>query len=94
MTLPDEYKGLYVMNIGSTISAFSFLGPSFRRTDLDPFKQLVNKSLSSFGANKILLYQGPNSRFVLEAIFKPLIAKSSRSSIMITINCVHTNHDF
>ena len=32
---------------------------------------------------------GPNSRFDLEAIFKPLIPKSSRSSIMITMNRVH-----
>ena len=37
---------------------------------------------------------GPNSMFILEAIFKPLIPKSSRSLIMITINHVPTNHYF
>ena len=38
--------------------------------------------------------RGPDSRFDLVAIFKPLIPKSSNSSIMITINRVHTKHDF
>ena len=37
-------------------------------------------------AFQTLANRGHNSRFVLEAIFKPLIPKSSRSSIMITLN--------
>ena len=32
---------------------------------------------------------GPDSRFVLEASFKLLMPKSSGSSVMITLNCVH-----
>ena len=35
----------------------------------------------------------PKLRFILEAIIKALISKSSRSSIMITLNRVHSNHD-
>ena len=38
--------------------------------------------------------RGPDSRFVLEASFKPLIPKTSQSSIVITLNCVHTNYNF
>ena len=38
--------------------------------------------------------QGPNMRFILGAIIKALISKLSQSSIMITLNCVHLNHDF
>ena len=37
--------------------------------------------------------RGPDSRFV-KLIFKPLILKSSRSLIMITLNYVHMNHNF
>ena len=33
---------------------------------------------------------GPNLRFVLEVIFKPLIP----NLIMKTLNCVHVNHNF
>ena len=40
-----------------------------------------------------LEYQGPNSRFVLKAIIKALISKLSRSSILITLNNVHSNND-
>ena len=36
---------------------------------------------------------GPNLRFVLEASIKALISKSSQSSIMITLNRVHSIHD-
>ena len=39
-----------------------------------------------WACNQTLANWGPNSKFVLKAIFKPLILKSSRSSIMITIN--------
>ena len=35
---------------------------------------------------------GSDSRFVLEVIIKALISKSSQSSIMITLNCAHSNH--
>ena len=37
---------------------------------------------------------GPNLRFVVEAIFKPLVPKSGRSSITITQNCAHVKHEF
>ena len=40
-----------------------------------------------------LAYQGPNSRFVLKAIIKALISKSSQNSMLITLNHVHTNND-
>ena len=38
--------------------------------------------------------RGPNSRFVVEAIFKPLVPKLSRNSIIITQNHAHAQHDF
>ena len=37
--------------------------------------------------------RGPDSRFVLKAIIKALISKSSRSSIMKTLNRVHPIHN-
>ena len=41
------------------------------------------------GSVQILANWGPNSVFKLEGIIKALISKSSRSSIMITLNGVH-----
>ena len=39
--------------------------------------------------NQTLANQGPDSRFVLEVIFRVVISKLSWSSIMSTLNCVH-----
>ena len=47
------------------------------------YRLLGNKSSANFG----------KSRFILKVIIKALISKSSQSSIMITLNCVHLNHD-
>ena len=44
--------------------------------------------------HQTLANRGPNSRFIVEAIFKPLVPKSSRSSIMIAQNCAHVKHKF
>ena len=67
-----------------------------------PFSGLLtavkNNSISGSNCRPVRRWApAPNfgeSRFVLEAIFKPLISKSSRSSKMITLNCVHPNHYF
>ena len=48
---------------------------------------------AKFGLHQTLANQGPDSRFALEAIIKALISKSSRSSIMIILNRVHSNHN-
>ena len=37
---------------------------------------------------------GPDLRFMIEAISKPLVSKSSRSSILKTLNCGYTNPIF
>ena len=58
------------------------------KKDASRFRQRSNQ------LQQTLTNRGPNSRFVLETIFKPQIPKLSRSSIMITINRVHTNHKY
>ena len=45
-------------------------------------------------SNQTLANRGPDSRFIVEAIFKPLVPKLSGSSIMITLNRAHTKHKF
>ena len=40
-----------------------------------------------------LANRGPDSRFVIEAIFKPLVPKLSQSLIMITQNRAHAKHE-
>ena len=53
------------------------------------------KDFSSFaGMNQTSANRDPNSRFVVKGIFKPLVPKSSRSSIIITQNCDHVKHKF
>ena len=43
-------------------------------------------------SHQTLMNRGPDSRFVLEAIIKALISKSSQSLIMVILNRVHSNH--
>ena len=58
-----------------------------RRFRLIPFDSLV-------GTHKTSANLGPDWRFIVEEIFKPLVPKSSQSSIMITQNCAHSKHEF
>ena len=46
------------------------------------------------GGQQISANRGPDSSIVLEANFKPLVPKSSRSSETKTQNCAYTNHEF
>ena len=43
-------------------------------------------------SNQTLANRGPDSRFVVEAIFKPLVPKLGQSSIIITQNRAHARH--
>ena len=78
-----------------TIKSDTLLGCRSRSCVLKSIQVAVNFLAESELEPKVLKLvqtsgiRGPDSRFVLEAIIKALIFKSSRSSIMKTPNCLH-----
>ena len=65
--------------------------PNIQKLDLC---SVLRKNAPSLSLTQTLANQGPDSRFVVEGIFKPLVPKSSRSSIMIAQNRAHAKHEF
>ena len=69
---------------------------SSQRAGLNRFKPVLVNQLSIIPklVNQTSVNWGPDSRFVLKAIIKALISKSSRSSKLKTPNRLHPIHDF
>ena len=69
----------------------SFLIAPNERNDQQAFVGADELVLTRNGLKQTSANQGPDSRFVVEVISKPLIPKLSRSWILKTQNCAYTN---
>ena len=65
----------------------------FRSIEID-LEELVRDFCFSNDTRQTLANQGPDLRFVVKAISKLLVPKSSRSSILKTQNCGYTITNF
>ena len=78
-------------------------GANKKKEDLEKKSEKKKKKIGKFSSSEkehkisfdqTSANQGPDLRFVFEAISKPLIPKSSRSSKLETQNCGYTNPNF
>ena len=65
-----------------------------RKNTYLPLQIMSHKLWPQLSQDQTSTNRGPDSRFILEAVIKALISKSSWSSIMKTPNHVHLIHDF